>query len=207
MTMILSLYHRLTAPLATLDGLLPLLARFLFAAILLPYFWVSGLTKLGDGVLGIFQPSVGAYAQIFPRAMEAVTYDVSQLSIWHTLVVLAGTWAEFALPVLILLGLFTRAAALGMIGFVAVQSLTDLFGHGGLEHAATLGAWFDKMPDGVILDQRALWVFLLLVLAIKGAGALSLDSVLFRNAPWARPASPQPAPAGHPAGKSPAGTS
>jgi putative oxidoreductase len=65
-----------------------------------------------------------------------------------------------------------------MIGFVAVQSLTDLYGHGGLAHAATLGAWFDRAPDGVILDQRLFWVFVLLLLVFKGAGALSLDRLL-----------------------------
>lgn len=207
MTSLLNLYDRLTSPLSRLDAMLPVLARFVFAAVLLPYFWASGLTKLGDGVLGIFQPSVGAYAQIFPRATEAVGYDVSQLPPWHGIVVLAGTWAEFLLPALLLLGLFTRIAALGMIGFITVQSLTDLYGHGGIEHAATLGAWFDRMPDGVILDQRALWVFVLLVSAIKGAGALSLDRVMFRNAPSARPVSRPQSPEPHPAGKSPAGTS
>jgi putative oxidoreductase len=65
-----------------------------------------------------------------------------------------------------------------MIGFVVVQSLTDLFGHGGINDPATLGAWFDGAPDGVILDQRMLWIFLLLVLVFKGAGPLSLDRLL-----------------------------
>ena len=160
------------------DAVLPLLARFLFAAVLLPYFWASGLTKLGDGLFGFLSPSTGAYAQIFPKAMEAVTYDVSRLGNFHWAVVVAGTWAEFLLPLLIVLGLFTRLAALGMIGFVAVQSLTDLYGHGGIAHAQTLGAWFDRLPDGVILDQRALWTLLLGVLVLKGAGALSLDRLL-----------------------------
>jgi putative oxidoreductase len=160
------------------DGLIPLLARFVFAATLLTYFWVSGLTKLGDGILGIFKPSVGAYAQIFPKQMEAVVYDVSQLSMFHWLVVWAGTWAEFILPLLIVIGLFTRLAALGMIGFVVVQSLTDLYGHGGIEHAGTLGAWFDKAPDSLILDQRAFWMLLLVTLVIKGAGLLSVDRFL-----------------------------
>ena len=128
--------------------------------------------------MGLFSPSTGAYVQIFPRAFEAVGYDSSQLSLFQHLVVLAGTWSEFILPALILLGLLTRLAALGMIGFVAVQSLTDLYGHGGIAHAETLGAWFDRLPDGVILDQRAFWVFALLVLVIKGAGPLSLDRVI-----------------------------
>lgn len=163
------------------DGLVPLLARFVFAATLLVYFWSSALTKLGDGIMGIFIPSTGAYAQIFPKQMEAVVYDVSQLDVFHWAVVVAGTWAEFILPLLIVIGLFTRLAALGMIGFVVVQSLTDLYGHGGIAHPETLGAWFDKVPDSVILDQRAFWMLVLVTLVIKGAGALSLDRILSRQ--------------------------
>lgn len=160
------------------EALLPLLARLVFAASLAGYFWASALTKFGPGPLGLLRPSSGAYAQIFPRQFEAVGYDASQLGLWHWAVALAGTWAEVLLPLLILVGLATRLAALGMIGFVAVQSLTDLYGHGGLAHAATLGAWFDRAPDGVILDQRLFWVFVLLLLVFKGAGALSLDRLL-----------------------------
>ncbi|MGJ8604338.1 MAG: DoxX family protein [Marivita sp.] len=165
----------------SMDGLLPLLARFVFAATLLMYFWGSAMTKLGDGILGIFLPSTGAYAQIFPKQMEAVVFDVSQLGIFHWAVVVAGTWAEFILPLLIVIGLFTRLAALGMIGFVVVQSLTDLYGHGGIAHAETLGAWFDRVSDSVILDQRAFWMLVLVTLVIKGAGALSLDRILSRQ--------------------------
>jgi putative oxidoreductase len=182
MTLFISLYQTITRGLDRADWILPTVARFLFAALFLMYFWVSGLTKLGDGVLGIFSPSVGAYAQIFPRAMETVGYDSSQLGPLHTLVVLAGTWAEFILPFLIVIGLLTRVSALGMIGFVLIQSLTDLYGHGAIDEAATVGAWFDKIPDAAIMDQRALWVFLLIVLAIKGAGPFSLDRLLLRNA-------------------------
>ncbi len=175
------LYSALTDRLSRADWLLSTLARLIFAGTLLMYFWVSGLTKLGDGVFGIFIPSTGAYAQIFPKAMEAVTYDTSQLSIFHWAVVVAGTWAEFILPAMIVVGLFTRLSSLGMIGFIVVQSLTDLIGHGGLEHTETFGAWFDRFPDSVILDQRSFWVFLLVVLVIKGAGPLSLDRALSRT--------------------------
>lgn len=175
MNILIQKYKTLTQHIERLDELLPVLARFIFAAVLLLYFWKSALTKLGDGITGLFQPSTGAYVQIFPRAFEAAGYDSSQLSLFQHLVVLAGTWAEFVLPALIIVGLLTRLAALGMIGFVAVQSLTDLYGHGGIAHPGTLGAWFDRLPDGLILDQRAFWVFVLLVLVIKGAGPLSLD--------------------------------
>lgn len=90
------------------------------------YFWSSALTKLA----GAFTPLDGADIQIFPHAVEAPGYDVSQLGLFHFLVAMGGTYAEFALPALIVLGLLTRLSALGMIGFIAVQSLTDLVGHG-----------------------------------------------------------------------------
>lgn len=167
-------YNRAATGLSSLgDNLLPVLARFVFAAVLLFYYWNSGMTKI-DG----FGLSSGAYVQIFPKAMEAVGYDTSQLSLFHTLVVLGGTLAEFILPALIIIGLLTRLAALGMIGFVIVQSLTDLFGHGGIAHEGTLGAWFDRLSDALILDQRAFWVLGLLILVFKGAGWLSVDRLL-----------------------------
>jgi DoxX. len=175
MTALFSLYHTLTQQLSRADWLLPTLARFLFAAILMVYFLNSGLTKLGDGLSGIWTPSVGAYAQIFPRALEAAGYDTDALTLFHRLVVLAGTWAEFILPAFIVLGILTRLAALGMIGFVVVQSLTDIYGHG---QASEIGAWFDRFPDAIIMDQRVLWIFLLLVLVIKGAGPISFDRAL-----------------------------
>lgn len=165
------------------DQVLPLLARLVFAGVLLQYYWNSGMTKLGDGIFGVLSPSSGAYVQIFPKAMEAVGYDTSQLTVFHWAVVVGGTVAEFILPLLIVLGLLTRLSAIGMIGFIVVQSLTDLYGHGGIAHEGTLGAWFDRMPDALILDQRAFWVLCLAVLVFKGAGALSLDRAIFRNAP------------------------
>ncbi|KIN71677.1 DoxX family protein [Sulfitobacter guttiformis] len=174
----LILYRSLTSWLEQADWLLPSVARFLFAAILLMYFWVSGLTKLGEGFLGLFSPSTGAYAQIFPRVIEAVGYDTDQMALWQKFVVLAGTWAEFILPALIVIGLLTRLAALGMIGFLALQTLTDLYGHGGWGDPQVVGAWFDRFADGIILDQRALWIFLLLVIIVKGAGPLSFDRAL-----------------------------
>jgi putative oxidoreductase len=85
--------------------------------------------------------------------------------------------AEFILPVLIVIGLFSRLAALGMIGFVVVQSLTDVYGHR-MADAKTLGAWFDKAADSAIMDQRLFWVFVLSVVVFKGAGALSVDALL-----------------------------
>ncbi|MFN4170247.1 MAG: DoxX family protein [Pseudorhodobacter sp.] len=155
---------------------LPLLARIVFAGVLLVYFWASAQTKLGTGVLGL---SDGAYIQIFPRSAEAFGYDFSRFTLLHALVVFAGTWAEFILPLLIVIGLATRLAALGMIGFVLVQSFVDVTGHG--VGGDDLGAWFDRASGALILDQRSLWVLLLLILVAMGGGALSLDRIIRRR--------------------------
>lgn len=169
---------RLSETLTSQDTTLSTIARFLFAAILAPYFWVAALTKIDGSPLNL---TFGAYGQIFPRQFEAVGYDIEQMGLYHHIVVYTGTWAEFLLPALIIAGLFTRLAALGMITFVVVQSLTDLVGHGAWGDGVALGAWFDKNPSSMLLDQRMLWLFLLAVLVIKGAGRLSLDALLWRH--------------------------
>ena len=55
-------------------------------------------------------------------------------------------------------------ASLGIIGFIVVQSVTNIFGH---DLAATSGA--------LIFDQRAFWVP---TLAAMGAGPLAPDRIL-----------------------------
>ena len=163
-----------------LDGAVaPTLARLVFLATLATFFWTSAATKLGEGIGGVFSPSAGAYVQILPAQMEAAGYDESQLGFIADLVVLAGMWAEFVIPALIVLGLFTRAASLAMIGFILTMSLVDIVGHGA--DAATIGMWFDNVPDAKILDQRLFWVFLLLIPIARGAGPLSLDALLRRG--------------------------
>lgn len=178
MRALFTLLDTIGARLERLDWLLPTLARLIFAGVLLMYFWVSGLTKLGDGFAGLWQLDFGAYAQILPRITEAAGYDIDAMHLWHHLVVYAGTYTELILPALIVVGLLTRLSALGMIGFIVVQSLTDLFAHGGLDDKKVFGAWFDKASDSLILDQRALWIMLLAVLVIKGAGPISFDRAL-----------------------------
>ena len=61
----------------------------------------------------------------------------------------------------------TRLSAIGMIGFIIVPSLTDIFGHRG-----ELGALFNKASGELIADQRAFWILALLILVFKWAGPL-----------------------------------
>ena len=168
MKALISVHSALFNPIERADWLLPTLTRLTFVAVLFFYYWNSAVLKI-DG--SIFSPSAGAFGQIFPKAAEAVLWDVSQMTFFQRLVIFAGTVAEFVLPVLIVVGLLTRLAALGMIGFVVVQSIVDVTGH-----SVKLGSLFDSAQE--LLDERALWVFLLLVLVIKGAGPLSIDHIL-----------------------------
>lgn len=156
-----------------------LLARFVFAAVLFMYYFNSAKTKVGEGLSGFFTIDDGAFIQILPTVMEQYGYDASQIPAFpYQLIVYAGTYGEFILPVLIVLGLFTRIAAVGMVAFVFIQSYVDITAHGADEK--TIGAWFDRINDSAILDQRALWVFLLVYLAIYGAGKVSLDRLFVR---------------------------
>ncbi len=166
-----SIYNRCS------DWIVPTLARAVFTVILLNYYVGSAVTKFGDGILGFLSPGAGAYVQIFPKAMEAVGYDHTQLSIFHTLIVYAGTYSEILLPIMIVVGLLTRLAALGMIGFVVVQSFVDITGHG--VSGRDIGSWFDSDAGSLIMDQRTFWVFLFLVLVLKGGGRYALDRRVF----------------------------
>ncbi len=70
-----------------------------------------------------------------------------------------GTLIQAACPLLLLIGLFTRPAALAMLLQVALLP-----------------------PQGMTPDRGALWVALLAWMALSGPGALSLDRLLGRGA-------------------------
>ncbi len=158
---------------------LGLAARFVFFGVLYFYFLNSFGTKVGDGFAGFFSIQDGAYYQIALPAVEAAGGDVEAVPFlpWGLIVVL-GTYTEFLLPLLVVLGLFTRIAAAGMIGFIAVQTIVDITVH--QVGPETIGALFDRFSDSLIADQRTLWVFPLVYLIIKGAGVVSFDWLLVK---------------------------
>jgi putative oxidoreductase len=178
---LIELYRRTVSRVETsLDSwTLGLLARLVFLAVLVPYYLTSALTKFD----GPFSIADSAYYQIALPAVDAAGGDVSAVSFFPWgLMVFLGSYGEIILPLLLVAGLFTRIAAFGMIGFIIVQTLTDILVHN--VDATTIGALFDRFPDSVILDQRLLWIFPLAYLAVKGAGLLSLDKLLCTL--WAR---------------------
>ena len=159
--------------------LLGLLARFAFASVLWGYYISSAKTKIGEGLFGFLSIAPGAYYQIALPAVEAAGGDVDAVPFlpWG-LIVTMGTYAEFVLPLLIVIGLFSRIAAVGMIGFIAVQTFVDITVHE--VGAESIGTLFDRFPDSLIADQRLLWLIPLAVVAIKGPGLVSVDGLLKR---------------------------
>jgi putative oxidoreductase len=83
-----------------------------------------------------------------------------------------GTFGELFFPVLLILGLFTRLGALGLlaVNIMAVASYWHVLGADGYEAA---------------LGQHVLWGYMLAVIALVGAGGISLDRLLEKRAPAA----------------------
>ena len=82
------------------------------------------------------------------------------------------------MPVLLVLGLATRIAAVGVIGLIAVTAMIDIFARNALPEV--IGALFDASPDDPISDLRLPWITVLAVPAVLGGGWMSLDAVLRR---------------------------
>lgn len=166
---------------ATENWLLGLFARFTFASVLLFYFWNSAITKviaadpeqngqrIATGPLDYLTVESEAYVQILP--------GVTDFNFIHHVLVYAGTYGEFILPALVVLGLLTRIAALGMIVFIAVQTYVDAYLHGGGEVSPLWSTdfMFDGRMNSPLVDLRLLWLMPLIYLVVRGAGAISLD--------------------------------
>jgi putative oxidoreductase len=123
------------------SALLLLVARLGIAAI----FFLSGRTKV-DGVLTINDSA---------RSLFETEFQLPLLS--PELAVHLATYAEHLLPILLVLGLFTRVAALGLL-------------------VMTLVIQFFVYPDA--WPTHLSWAAILLPLVAYGAGRFSLDRVL-----------------------------
>jgi putative oxidoreductase len=93
-------------------------------------------------------------------------YDVPLLP--PVLAAVSGTFGELFFPLLLVLGLFTRFGAIELfaVNAMAVISYWHVLGGEGFEAA---------------LAQHVLWGYMLAVIALCGAGALSLDDKLARR--------------------------
>ncbi len=131
---------------------IPLLMLRLTAA--LP-FWNSGLTKW-DGFLQISPATNYLFTNEFKLHLlgAEIPYPFPEALAFLSSV------GEIALPVLLVLGLGTRFAALGLLIMTAVIQLT--------------------IPDGW-MNFHLPWAAMLLPLVTYGAGRFSLDHLLFKD--------------------------
>lgn len=113
-------------------------------------FWRSGRTKVVEG--SWLSVSENTIYQFGDDPFNKVPLLHSDVAAYLT------TYAEHALPILLLLGLFTRLSALALMGM-------------------TLVIQFFVFPDAW-WQVHILWVALALVLIVRGGGGLSLDRLL-----------------------------
>ena len=139
------------AALATLRRLIDLLDRVPYSALAVPLrlavatvFWNSAMTKLDD-----WNAAVTLFAEEYKVPLlppEVAAYIAVSV--------------ELSMPVLLVLGLLTRAAALVLLGMTTV-----------IEVFVYPQAW----------PTHIQWAAMLLVLLCRGPGALSLDHLLWRR--------------------------
>ena len=136
----LSLWDLLVAGLESLQPVAQLAARLYVGHA----FFASGLTKIQDWQTTLLLFSDDYQVPLLPPVVAAY----------------AGTAGELVLPVLLVLGLGGRFAALGLsvVNVMAVLSLSDI--------------------QPAALQQHAFWGSLLLGLVLWGPGKLALDHLL-----------------------------
>ena len=138
MTKLITLYNSIFGKLDLIQPIMLLTARFYVAWV----FFKGGLTKLQDweSTLLLFE---------YEYAVPVLNFEVAAY---------LGTFGEIVLPILLVIGLLGRKAALGLfvVNYIAVISLED-------------------MPAAA-LNDHILWGTLMLLVAVWGAGKLSLDN-------------------------------
>jgi putative oxidoreductase len=153
----------------TIDGLIRPVARVLDTLAHIPAslpqlllritvaipFWQSGLTKW-DGFL---QLSPGA-SWLFANEFRLHLFGGQYAYPWPTATAFMAGTAEIVLPLLLVLGLGTRFAALGLLLMTAIIQLT--------------------VPDGW-LTYHLPWAAMLLATLVWGPGRISVDQVIARH--------------------------
>lgn len=150
----MGLWNRFSSLLDSLRQLAALVARAYLAQV----FFLSGLTKIRDWEITLL--------------LFTEEYQVPLLS--PQVAAVMGTGGELVLPVLLLLGLAGRFAALGLsvVNVVAVLSLSEI--------------------APAALQQHITWGVLLAALVIHGVGRWSVDCLWLK--PWAERRSAAAAP-------------
>jgi len=135
-----------------LSGRLPESLLLVFVRVVLGgIFWRSGQTKVAEG----------SWFQLTDSTYELFRTEYAGVPLPPDIAAVMANAAEHVLPALLLVGLFTRGAALGLIGM-------------------TLTIQFFVYPDAW-WPEHSLWTALALVLVLRGGGLFSLDALLTRG--------------------------
>lgn len=143
------LIRRYDAAVHLLSGTIPESLMLLFVRVVLGgIFWRSGQTKVEEGTWFTLTDST---RELFRTEYAGVPLPVD-------LAAPLANAAEHILPALLLVGLFTRISALGLIGMTLV-----------IQFFVYPDAWW---------PEHSLWAGLALILVVRGGGYLSLDKLL-----------------------------
>jgi putative oxidoreductase len=122
-------------------------------------FFKSGLTRV-DGWK--FFTTLGVPADHWQKQIELFTTIHPLPFVPGAAAALLATAAEIVLPILLVIGLFTRMPALGLLAMTAVIEFVAAQTPQGIE-------------NGIANHQHILWMLLFGYLLIRGGGPLSID--------------------------------
>lgn len=157
-----------------------LVSRAVFAAVLLPWFVIGAMSKIGGLTLSLgptvdgLPLSLGAFFAYVPGQVGNLSAGLPHFGAGTQAYVGLMVAAELLLPIVIVLGLWARAAAVVLTLHQILLLLTA-------ESATDRGAAFDASPFDMMPDQLLLWIMLLAPVALFGAGPLSADAVAARR--------------------------
>ena len=129
------------------EGLVLLFVRIVLGGV----FWRSGATKVAEDT----------WFQLTDTTYELFRTEYAGVPLPAELAAVMANTSEHVLPALLLAGLFTRGAALGLLGMTMV-----------IQFFVFPDAWW---------PEHSLWVALAAVLILRGGGLLSLDALLTRG--------------------------
>ncbi|MDT8319833.1 MAG: DoxX family protein [Xanthomonadales bacterium] len=161
------LYDNLTARLrAGGDYAWPLVLRL----IMFWEFWESGITKL-NGSNWFADIPWADWQKGFPFPFNSIPPELN----WF-----AATWGELVFAVMILLGLFTRFAAISLIVITAVAAAAVHWPAGWSSLAELWEGYVITAKGGGNFKLALLFIVILLPLVFHGGGKLSLDHLLLQ---------------------------
>lgn len=148
MNAIFQAYDRVIALLSgrAAESIMLLFTRIVLAGI----FWRSGRTKVDEG----------SWFSISDTTYFLFEEEYASVPLPSDIAAVMATTAEHALPILLVLGLFTRFSALGLLGMTLV-----------IQFFVYPEAWW---------SVHSLWAALALMLIVRGGGMLSLDTALVK---------------------------